>query len=423
MVVSIRQVTTLLSLFFILHGCRSLFPLANKGNQDFKFIKKKNYCDKVFSSQRITESPVIGKKFENLVGKLPRLRPSEQFVLLAMLQMYYSPEVASPSADFLFFSSRAQKWEYFSFDRQSTKTKYPLLYGLNFLLKKYRSRHDLGSLARLITRHLSFSPGLSEVSARFVRSRQKQFQGDKNFQFFYHRSGDLLRFQESLRFKNFAPWVKKQLRFFKRSPFDANSAKKLYTYQPYVQKNISIQCNVDMNTYRSQPPPVAEKELPSIQFMLKEGEHIFVGLFSQRPNSEKMIPRTPFFDRVPEVKTSSVLCITHGPDRPPIVLTSGNDRDPAQHIHHLLERRPHAKQTPASFARLLSSARHLFLDNPHRLLYESERGAQEQLEKLFALNFPVYHSVQLGKVMAVNHFAEKTYLFGDDRHAMEVTCR
>ena len=425
MVKSIRRAPLLLSLCLVLPSCRSLtslIQLTGREEKTFELIRKKNYCDKT-SHQRVIESPLLSKKFEGLIKKSPPLGPFEQFALLAMLHLYYSPEVASPSADFIFLSFNSKNWQYFSFDPQSVKTSYPFLLGLNFLLKKHHSRYDLAKLAALMVRHLDPPPGLSAASAQFIQLKQGQLQNDENFQSFYRRSGDLLRAQESFRFKGFIPWIKKQLPSLKNSSLKLTQAQRLHPYQPGVQKDISVQCNLDINAYRDELLPVAERALPSMQFMLKDKEQIFVGLLSQLPNPERMIPQTPFFNRIQEVKTSSVLCISYRPPHPPIFLTSGDDRDPAQHLYHLLENGPHKKRDPSSFDQLLSNARHLFLSNPHRLLYESERGSKERLEKLLALNFPIYHSLRLGKVLAINHFAGKTYLFADDRHPMDITCR
>ncbi|MCO4795058.1 MAG: hypothetical protein KC493_15180, partial [Bacteriovoracaceae bacterium] len=42
--------------------------------------------------------------------------------------------------------------------------------------------------------------------------------------------------------------------------------------------------------------------------------------------------------------------------------------------------------------------RHLFLQNPNRLLYESEKGSKDQLANFLKLDFPIYHKQNLGLV-------------------------
>ena len=335
--------------------------------------------------------------------------------------MYYSPHVASPTSSFIFFSRQHRQWRYSTFDQHSIKSRLPFLDGLEFLLKAHRSRYRLSGLATLIDRHLDPPIGLSQTSALFIQKQRKQLVNDPYFKSFYQRGDDLLQAQESLQFKTLGRWIYRQTHRQQKSSINPQTIGRLYPYEQNLTKDFSIQCNFDLNLYRKSIFPVSRTVFSSVQFMLKSGNELFVGLLSQSPNT-KLIARTPFFDRQNN-KTNIGLCALFKQNWPQMILTSSDDRDPGQHLYYLLEYRPHRLQSPAEFGKLLSSSRHLFLYNPPRILYESNRGSKEQLEKLLLLDFPIYHSHRLGKILAVNNFNGQTHLFADDRFLMGMKCR
>ena len=125
--------------------------------------------------QIITESPLLSKTYQSLIKTVPKTLSSfEQFTLLSLLQMYYSPHVASPSASFIFFSHQNQKWQYSSFNQDTVPSGLPFLHGLEFLLKKRQSRYRLQDLAALVDRYLGPPIGLSPSSALFIQKKKKE---------------------------------------------------------------------------------------------------------------------------------------------------------------------------------------------------------------------------------------------------------
>ena len=415
----------ILGLILLVSSCSYFIPLiedSHKKTYRFEFIKKKNYCSKT-QFQIITESPLLSKTYQRLIESLPKTLSSfEQFTLLSLLQMYHSPHVASPSASFIFFSRRKKKWQYLTFNQDTVRSGLPFLHGLEFLLKKYRSRYRLQDLAALVDSYLGPPIGLSPQSALFIQKHKKELTKDLSFQHFYQRGDYLLRYQESLKFKTLSSWIQREIHKQKKSPVNPKTIEHLYiSSQESSPQNFSLQCNFDINLYERSIFPVSQTLLPSVQFMLKIGDELFLGLLSQNP-ATKLIPKTPFFDRQ-NTQTNMALCAFVHRNRPEMILTSSDSRDPGQHLYYFLQYSPQKLQTPAELDKLLSFSRHIFLYNPPRLLYESNRGSKRQLGKLIDLDFPIYHSLRLGKILAVNDFSGQTHLFADDRFAMGMECQ
>ena len=99
-----------------------------------------------------------------------------------------------------------------------------------------------------------------------------------------------------------------------------------------------------MGLYERSVFPISETLLPSIQFILKTGDELFVGLLSQNP-AHQLIPNTPFFKRQ-KSKSNLALCALFYGNHPQMILTSGDGRDPAQHLYSFLQYNPQKLQTP-----------------------------------------------------------------------------
>lgn len=83
------------------------------------------------------------------------------------------------------------------------------------------------------------------------------------------------------------------------------------------------------------------------------------------------------------------------------ILMGLNSRDPGQLLFHLYNYGIHEAQNPSEIQNYLSYPRHQFLTSPSRLLYESKKGTPKQLRYFLSLDFPIYHTDNLGAVHAI----------------------
>ena len=109
-----------------------------------------------------------------------------------------------------------------------------------------------------------------------------------------------------------------------------------------------------------------------------------------------------------------------------IVLFSTLGRNPAQHLKHLVAYDINQINSFQSFEELLKFSRHLFLNNPDRILYESKRGRKSQLNFFLSMNFPIYHVEALGDIIGLSSFikgkTEEKSLIADDRSLAKLWC-
>ncbi|MCY4644863.1 MAG: hypothetical protein OXB88_09620 [Bacteriovoracales bacterium] len=404
-------------------GCSSFVELIDKTSPNFELSRKKNYCSKT-SFQLITDSPSLNDAYNKISSALSRPKPFDRFALLALLHLYYSPHVASPTSNFVFFSAKKGKWRYMAFDRHSSKLKYPFLVGLDSLSKLYKSRYRLTTLAALIDRHHSSLPGLSEQSTLFIQKNKDKLNKSQHFKHFYKKGDYLLQSKESFKFQRLSAWMKKRIKTKKARPHK----KRPHALMPYKNERIkkfNTQCNFDMKPYQNHPFPSPKSPLPGVQFMIEYRNELFIGLLSQGPHL-KLISKTPFFEGK-EKSPLPHLCALFSkakPKRPEVILSSTDGLDPGQHLYNLLQHPIEQKKTPQEFDDLLSSPRHLFLyRHPSRLLFESDRASKGELENILSLGLPIFHSMGLSQVVAVKTFDKERLLFADDRHPMGLSCR
>lgn len=104
-----------------------------------------------------------------------------------------------------------------------------------------------------------------------------------------------------------------------------------------------------------------------------------------------------------------------------IVSTFG--RDPAQHLFHIMNYDVLESESLHEVREYINFPRHLFLQNPSRLLYESEKGSPEQLASFLTLDFPLYHKQQLGLVFGHAKLNQKTSFILDHRGNGALNCQ
>jgi hypothetical protein len=103
-------------------------------------------------------------------------------------------------------------------------------------------------------------------------------------------------------------------------------------------------------------------------------------------------------------------------------MVSSYDRDPGQHLYHLLKYIKYRKMNISELDRLIKYPRHLFLTSPIRLLLESTRSSEKQLEDLLKLNIPIYHAPELGKIWIHLNSSKSFGFILDERRKDHISC-
>jgi hypothetical protein len=105
-------------------------------------------------------------------------------------------------------------------------------------------------------------------------------------------------------------------------------------------------------------------------------------------------------------------------------LFSNASRDPGQHLYHLFRYGLAQVSSTQEVDKLLRHSRHLFLSDPVRLVIESDRSQDSQIENLLKLNIPIYNAEKLGNVWAYTQFQrEGAHFIIDDRNFGAFSCQ
>jgi hypothetical protein len=105
-----------------------------------------------------------------------------------------------------------------------------------------------------------------------------------------------------------------------------------------------------------------------------------------------------------------------------LILLSNNDRDPGQHLYHLLNLNVFNSPNMTALKNFLNGPRHLFLFNPERMIYESARSNEKDLSNLLSLGLPIYHKQKIGNIWGAYSKNGVNSLFIDDRNQGRLSC-
>lgn len=113
---------------------------------------------------------------------------------------------------------------------------------------------------------------------------------------------------------------------------------------------------------------------------------------------------------------------TKSPQKKNFTLMGQASRDPGQLLYHLYNYQIYDSKSPLEAEGFLKFPRHQFLVNPSRLIYESEKGSEDQLRYFLSLDFPVYHTDKLGQVHIIWEQPNQTTFINDNRSDIVQSC-
>lgn len=400
----------------ILETKNTLSPIEEKKNI--------NYCENKYRTQALLEDPQF---CSNKPLKNSSLTFTEKSVLISLIEMERRPDITGPYSRLQVIAKINGEFQYYDFRPKNLDddTKISFLYGLDFLLKKSHSKNSLTSLVNIIERTWSAQYLVSNDFENFLIENKNDI--IKNPQLSKHfLKGDevLTRFETFTRpntLKSIMDFQKKKL--FDNSLYEYSNNNLNYSFIDQ-EKNIT-KCNFDINKDVFTTSDVFfENKYSSNSFAFSENDNYFLAITSS--HTKKPIElRNEFYFNARPAATPLPVCQLQNPTLNfELVLASTTGRTPSQHIKHLLDYDLINSSTIETLGHTLNFARHLFLSNPDRILYESKKGRKEQLNFFLQMNFPIYHVDQLGEIVAIaNYKHNKSYsIFKDDRSSKQLIC-
>ena len=343
----------------------------------------------------------------------------DKAVLWSLIQMNLRPDLTAPQSRVQFLINYQGQQDYINYYQQKNEWSY--LIALDELLKKYNSRYNLIQLANFIDK---YHPDLFYVSkdfATFLIEKKSIIANDPQLKNIYMRADETLRENERVARQPLTPLIKKYI-IQKKVYKNIKSSSYLFDYT--TTKKISTRCNYDMGLYQNSIYLINDDFIRSNIFGLKEGKNTFITTTNQGTQNLTNLQGTIFFKGTGGSRAAALCSFESrtNQDSRNIWLVSSDSRDPGQHIYHLLEYGLQDITQIDELDKMLKFSRHLFLQGPVRLVFESNRSTKMQLQELLKLNIPIYYASNLGRIWGLYQSEQEHSFLLDDRKAGSLSC-
>ncbi len=414
--------TTLIFLLTILFQSCSFFidSYENFSNKNYEYKKSNDqaYCQQDAPFQIFSEVPNISKNFPKWAANNEKFTQIEYFVLLSLIQMKSSPHVFSPTAAIDLVVNYNNQELIFNFSHQSISSPYPFLMGLKYLLTIFPHQRSLSELGKIVDKSINFKVPISNSFHNFLNENWDKIDNELKTRYFL-RGSEILKLSESIQYEELNTLITDIENIpIKKILISSEKFRKLHpiTFGPNKNKG---SCNEDISKYEQGIYPKLNQSL-SQHYGISFGNFHIHAVVNQIPSFQSL-SSGPFFKNQ-ELTNSSSICLVRS-ENLNLYLISSQSRDPSQHLYHLLQYNLIDISEIKLQESLQSFSRHLFLKNPPRLLYEANRGSDEQLKSLLKLDFPIYYEKKLGKITSsYQSKGSPPFFIIDDRHDMEIGC-
>jgi len=375
--------------------------------------KKKNEIQLINDNKKSQQNY---KQFIKHIEKETKLNFIEKTVLWSLIQMNTRPDLSSPSAKLHFFLKYRGESFYFNYLSKKEDT-FPYLYGLNSLIKKFKTKHNLYQLAQMIDQFYSNQIYVTPELEAFLQKHLGQLNAHKSKNY-YIRGDESLKTDERIPKQKLVPLISK---FYKTNSKDYKVNDYLFSYKR--NNSVKAMCNYDLGLYSSSIYLIHDKFVESNIFGIKDKKNAFLGSSTQNIQTIDFIKGTLFFKGKSEHR-SAAMCSFEFPydNQKNLWMVSTKSRDPGQHLYHLMEYGLQNVNSTEQLDKMLRFSRHLFLKTPIRLTLESQRSSSKQLDELLKLNIPLYNADKLGKIWGYHQSKNEQQFIIDDRRDGSLSC-
>lgn len=415
--------TSLLALFFLC-SCTAVLKRLDVESQVPRqappTIEENTYCPRpaTRSPQLVGSNPPAQYAFTDFLRSVEEQRFDfrEKTVLWALLQVNIRPDLASPTARFQFLIREKKNTLYRDFaSLENEQGSYPFFEGLSYLLKNHPRRRTLGWYAQFLDEKFKNELVAGKTLELRLRDMSEAIAGQEDLRRHFFRGDEVLRESERLSRVRFGRMVSQWQT--QRKPSPMNEALFSYRRTP----TLDVRCNYDFALYDNSIFLIDKDENSGHLFGLTMGEDSFLAVVAQNTPTPRALFGEPVIAGSAKVR-SSAFCMIKSKENE-VWIAANQSRDPGQHVYHLFRYGLTRAEKPADILRLLRHARHMFLSDPLRLVIESARGRDEQVQELLKLNVPIYNAAAIGNIWAWADFAhEGGRFYIDDRNPGALFC-
>jgi hypothetical protein len=340
----------------------------------------------------------------------------DHFALWNLLQLSIRPDQSSATSRLQVLLHQEDKTFYFDFYSETQEDQYPFLHGIEWILRKFGKKRTLEQYADILQ---AMAPKL-KIGKDFENFLVKNLSAVKNnteLAPYYFRGADVLKENESSPILDY----RKILRHYRKVVKDQKIIMNTSLTPFETGKGNVGACNYDFNLYDNSIFLI-DKIIPIANlYGLATPKAAFLASSSQKLDEMKSLLGLPLFKGASKVRSSAVCMIENKGNK--IWAFSNQSRDPGQHLFHLVRYGLPGSETTAEVDKLIRHSRHLFLSDPVRLIIESARSSDDQIENLLKLNLPIYNADKLGNIWTYTSFKEGHRFIIDDRNPGAFSCQ
>lgn len=341
----------------------------------------------------------------------------DHFALWNLLQLSVRPDQSSATSRFQVLIHQQQKNYYFDFFSEHSDEQYPYLYGIEWILKKFGKKKSLESYAKILQSSLDQRIKIGKDFESFLSKNIANIKNDPELSPYYFRGNDVLKENETAPALDYRSVIKHYRLAQQNQKIIVNTSLTHFV----TEKGSEGSCNYDFNLYDNSIFLI-DKVIPVANlYGLATSTSGFLASSSQKLDKITSLKGLPLFKGESKVRSSAVCLIENNGSK--IWAFSNQSRDPGQHLFHLVRYGLPSSKTTAEVYKLISHSRHLFLSDPVRLIIESAKSSEEQIQNLLKLNIPIYNAENLGNIWAYTQFKEGNRFIIDNRNPGAFKCQ
>lgn len=404
-IISIRTLLCLIILPLLLNGCSKYVDYLESNQQSNIELKEErqlpSFCPLSNTKNLIHNSRFTFQEFPNRLIDSKKFNTFEKGILLTLFQFHARPDSTDWSSRIQIHAKHGKKT--FSNDF-GPFNEFPLLSSFETLKRKGFINKSLKSLVKYSNTKFPRKITIQKEFNKFLKTlggQPKELKG-------LYKLGKPLQVGETYRREN--------LRIPKRNYKETKNLSQWFLVDDKVS---NFNCSFDTGLYKKGIFLITKEEGAEniFGFVDKKGNYFFA--VTKKTKSEKKSYKSQLIKGIAS-KSISPFCEYNKEDKS-LILIGLSSRDPGQLLFHLFNYGVYEAQTPSEVHNYLRYPRHQFLTNPSRLLYESKKGTDKQLRYFLSLDFPIYHTENLGAVHAIWK-KEDTLFISDQRTDIKQSC-
>jgi len=384
-------------------------------------LTQKTICDGTPKYMAISENEQANQDFKKFINRLDdqkKLSFVDQVVLWSLLQMNFRPDLSSPTAKLQMIITYGGKETYLNSFHEGAH-RFPYLKALDTLLKQYSSKYSLSELAMFLDMYYGYQITVSPSFEKFLSLHKEYLKKHEKAKKAFFRGDEHLRESESIPKEKFSRVIRLYNKDHQHKDYKTSNFLFHYGKQVLVTPN----CNFDMDLYDNSIFLINDKNVQGNIFGLKDGNKSFFAVSSQEVTNINFVKGSLFFQGNSNIRSAAICTFKHKlHPRQRLWLISTDSRDPGQHLFHLLQYGIDKAQNISELSSTMRFSRHLFLKDPVRLIIESRRSSEKQLDELLKLNIPIYNAKKLGTVWGFYQDEKNSTFILDDRRSGHIQC-